>query len=55
LKIGDVRDAKPVGPDTKVVTFRVGLKQGPAELQTWFRDATGQEICGAYYVSVRAR
>jgi hypothetical protein len=54
LRIGDWREAKPIAADDKVVSFRLGLKRGRTELQTWFRDAGGQEICGAYYVSVRA-
>ena len=42
------------GPDegNRSITFTVDLKKGPTELQTWLRDADGQEICGAYYVTV---
>jgi inosine-uridine nucleoside N-ribohydrolase len=31
-------------------TFRVPLRAGSAELQTWFTDDSGKEIGGAYYV-----
>ncbi len=41
------------GPFDQQIVFTVPLQRGPAELQTWFRDAYGQEICGAYYVYVR--
>ena len=54
LKIGDVRRQQPVTPEDKAVTFNLTLSRGPVELQTWFRDAAGQEIAGAYYVYVRA-
>jgi hypothetical protein len=54
LKIGDVRRQQPVVADDKAVTFNVTLPRGPVKLQTWFRDAAGQEIAGAYYVYVRA-
>ncbi len=54
LKIGDLRQSQSVGPDDKAATFRVTLRAGPTDLQTWFRDADGKEIAGAYYVTARA-
>jgi len=52
IKIGDFDEiAKPDGQRRHVV-FETELTAGPIEMQTWFRDATGQEICGAYYVDV---
>ena len=54
MKIGNLLRQKPVVTDDKAVTFNVTLPRGPMELQTWFRDAAGQEIAGAYYVYVRA-
>jgi arylsulfatase A-like enzyme len=39
-------------PDGRAVRFEVPLAAGPVELQTWFLDAAGAEICGAYYVTV---
>ena len=53
LKIGDLRQAKPVAADDKAATFAFTLSRGRAELQTWFRDARGQNIAGAYYVYAR--
>jgi hypothetical protein len=38
--------------DGKSVQFRARLEAGPTELQTWFLDAAGRSICGAYYVYV---
>jgi arylsulfatase len=54
LKIGELREEKAVTADDKVVAFRLRLKSGRTGMQTWFRDAAGKEIAGAYYVSVRA-
>ncbi|HEX4146382.1 MAG TPA: arylsulfatase [Pirellulales bacterium] len=55
LKIGDLFDAtKPVGPDDKEVTFVVPLAAGlKVPLQTWFLDADGKQLCGAYYAYVK--
>jgi hypothetical protein len=53
LKISGTDQTSAVGKDDKEITFTVPLKRGPAELQTWFRDAAGEELCGAYYVYVR--
>ena len=41
-----------MGPEDKAVTFRVVLEAGKTQLQTWFDDAEGRELCGAYYVYV---
>lgn len=55
LKIGDFDRTAKVATDDQSVTFTAELKAGPAELQTWFLDANVQEICGAYFVSVRRK
>ncbi len=55
LKIGDLKKASAVAADDKQITFSVPLARGRTELQTWFRDAAGAEIGGAYYVYVRRR
>ena len=54
IKIGDLRRQHAVTTENKAVTFNVTLPRGPLELQTWFRDAAGKEIAGAYYVYIRA-
>ncbi len=54
LKVGDQSQKKPVAREAKAANFKVALKQGRTALQTWFRDAAGQEIAGAYYVYVHA-
>jgi arylsulfatase len=53
LKLGDVDESKPVGPEDRGVTFTLPLKGGTrARLQTWFYDAGGKELCGAYFAYV---
>jgi arylsulfatase A-like enzyme len=55
LKVGAQDVRMPVTPQDKAVTFTVELKPGDTEIQTWFLDASGQELCGAYYVAVARR
>jgi len=48
----DVEKSKPISSSDKEVKLVLPLKRGPADLQTWFRDADGKELCGAYCVYV---
>ena len=52
LRIGRHDDIRKPEADGECVRFQCTLDAGPAELQTWFQDADGTEICGAYYVYV---
>jgi len=51
LKIANVDETKPIPEDAHAVTFRVQLKAGKTQLQTWFIDDKGTSR-GAYYVYV---
>jgi arylsulfatase A-like enzyme len=55
LKILDVEQSKPVTSSDYEIVFNLSLKRGRTELQTWFRDAEGKELGGAYYVYVRRK
>lgn len=56
LALGDLDETKPVGPSDKSVAFRVHLKAGTRlPMRTWFYDAEGRELCGAYFAYVRRR
>lgn len=55
LAVGAFRATKSVTGSEKAVAFTVTLPAGETRLQTWFRDASGAEIGGAYYVYVRRR
>ena len=52
LKLGDLDETRAVAEGDKAVVFSVRLKAGPAQLQTWFLDDSGQALCGAYSVTV---
>ena len=53
LKIAAVDETKPVAADDKAAVFRVTLPSGRTTLKTWFSNAGGDELCGAYYVYCR--
>jgi arylsulfatase len=56
LKLADVDETKSVGPDDKAIVFTVRLRAGvKLPMQTWFLDADGRELCGAYFADVRRR
>lgn len=55
LKVGEMDGQRPVAAEDKSVAFNLDLKPGRTQLQTWFYDAAGKELCGAYYVYVRRR
>jgi hypothetical protein len=52
LKIGAVEVSADVEPGAKAVEFTVELPAGPTQLQTWFLDRSGRQLCGAFYVEV---
>ncbi len=53
IRVADQERVKKTSASDKSASFRVPLTQGPTTLQTWFYDDQENEICGAYYVSVR--
>jgi arylsulfatase A-like enzyme len=54
LKIGDFDQTTPVGESDKAALFTVPLKTAARlQMQTWFYDAQGKELCGAYYAYAR--
>jgi len=53
LKLADFDESKPVAAGDKLVAFETKLAASPhLEMQTWFSDSGGREICGAYFVDV---
>lgn len=55
LKIAGFDESRAVAMNDKAVTFTAKLPAGRTQLQTWFYDAGGKELCGAYYVYVRRK
>jgi arylsulfatase A-like enzyme len=52
LRIGGFDATTPVSALDKEAVFETRLKTGKTQLQTWFYDAQGRELCGAFYVEV---
>jgi hypothetical protein len=53
VKVAKFDQTVPVTATDKAISFTVNLPAGPTDLQTWFRDANGNLLTGAYYVYVR--
>ncbi|MCC6352919.1 MAG: sulfatase-like hydrolase/transferase [Verrucomicrobiae bacterium] len=52
LRIGAFDQTRSPAPEADCVRFSANLPAGRTSLQTWFYDAGGAEIAGAYYVYV---
>jgi arylsulfatase len=52
LMIERRQHTQAVEPGDTGATFTLQLDAGPTLLHTWFYDASGQPLCGAYYVYV---
>jgi arylsulfatase len=55
IAVGGLEAKAEVAAGEAAVRFPVTLRAGPTTLQTWFTDATGREVCGAYYAYVTRR
>jgi arylsulfatase A-like enzyme len=53
IRLGDTVQSAVVAEDAQEVTFSAALPVGPLDVRTWFLDKNGDELCGAYYLSVR--
>jgi arylsulfatase len=54
LKVAGLDETRAVGPEDREVTFAVDLKSAPKlPMQSWFYDAEGNELSGAYFAYVR--
>jgi hypothetical protein len=52
LKVAAFDESRTVSASDNAVRFITRLQSGPTQLQTWFYDKDGAQICGAYYVYV---
>ncbi|MBI5768296.1 MAG: arylsulfatase [Verrucomicrobia bacterium] len=55
LRVGGFDERQKVSANDQAVVFTAKLPAGRTKLQTWFLDAEGKEIAGAYYVYVERR
>lgn len=53
LRVGSASWDTKTPPGAKTAVFQVQLPAGRSELQAWFQDAQGQDLCGAFYVQVK--
>ncbi|NLF39504.1 arylsulfatase [bacterium] len=52
LRVGNAEQTQPVREGADHVTFRLGLEAGVAQIRTWWFDAEGNRLAGAYYMTV---
>ncbi|MFP6694971.1 MAG: N-acetylgalactosamine-6-sulfatase, partial [Pirellulales bacterium] len=52
VKIGDVDKKQKITAEVTASTFKIGLKEGPTQLQTWLTLPNGKQR-GAYFVEVK--
>lgn len=55
LRVGTAEHTCNLSPDDTCARFVVPLRKEQVKAQTWFYDADGNELCGAYYVYVRRK
>jgi arylsulfatase len=55
LKVGVQEQSLDTKEPDKAATFTLKLPAGGTQIQTWFYDEQGKELCGAYYVYVRRK
>jgi hypothetical protein len=56
LKLGGTDETKAVRADDKEIVFNATLKTGARlQMQSWFYEASGRELCGAYYAYIRRK
>jgi hypothetical protein len=51
LRAGQSDKSMPVPDGATEVTFQMALDRGPAQIQSWWVDADGNRLAGAYYLT----
>jgi arylsulfatase A-like enzyme len=52
LETNGVEQRVPTTPENLGAVFQISLSKGKSKLQGWFRDAKGEDLCGAFYALV---
>jgi arylsulfatase len=55
MEIADLEKAAEADPKATGVTLNATLPAGRTTLEAWFEDKAGNELCGAFFVTVRKR
>jgi hypothetical protein len=53
VSVGGTQRSAKVSEGAKEVVIRMPLPQGPTQMQAWFQDASGEDLRGAYFATVR--
>jgi hypothetical protein len=53
VKVADQEASAKTAPTEQEVVVKVTLPAGKTTLKAWFRDAEGNDLCGAFFVYVR--
>lgn len=51
LRVGASEQTRPVAQGATSVAFRAAVDRGPAQIRTWWYDAEGNRLAGAYYLT----
>ena len=51
LRAGAAEETLPVPDGATEVTFRIPLERGPAQIRSWWIDAGGNHLAGAFYLT----
>lgn len=52
LRVGQQEMRATTSPEALGVRFEVPLQEGETQLQAWFQDRQGNDLCGAFYVNI---
>ncbi len=55
LEIAGDRQSVAADPQATAATIQVKLPAGRTTLKAWFQDASGQDLCGAFFVTVKSK
>jgi hypothetical protein len=53
VTVGGMQRSAKCSDGAKEIVIRMNLPQGPAQLQAWFQNASGEDLRGAYFATVR--
>jgi hypothetical protein len=55
LRAGQREQTRRVPGEATEIAFEMELERGPAQIQSWWIDADGNQLAGAYYMTVERR
>ena len=52
LQVGRSERTLPVAPDASAQSFQMEVERGPATVKSWWHDQEGEQLAGAYYLTI---